>query len=109
MLSGHFSLNMWVFKSLWPCSAATELFLIVGLAALEVFCSAGQHLDTFYCLYLLLLLCTMGFPHLLSKAQCYPFFVPMQSGVSSSPLTLVFTQQIPHEEKQRAEQYRWVQ
>lgn len=103
-LSGHFSLNISYFflKSLWPCSATTELLLIVGLAALGVSCSAGQHLDILYCLYLLLL-CTMGFPHLLSKAQCYLFFVPMQPEVPSSPLTLVFMWQIPHEEKQRRE------
>lgn len=45
----------------------------------------------------------MGFPCLLSKPQCYPVFVPAQSEASSSPLTLVFMQQIPHEEKQRRE------
>lgn len=95
-LPGHFSLNTYrFFKSLWPCCATTELFLIVGLAASGVSSSAGQHLDILYC--------TMGFLQLLSKAQCYLFFVPMQSEVSSSPLTLAFMQQIPHKEKQRRE------
>lgn len=64
MLLGHFSLNMHVFRSLCPC---TKPFLIVGLAPLGTSCSVGQHLDVFYCLYLL---CTFGFPHLFSKAQC---------------------------------------